>query len=90
MEWIINHQKVDAGFSSKIILSDEHFHLDGFINRQNCRVWSLENPRVISEKQMHNVSLFGADFGQEASSDHFLRTRLVKQQLLMVLDIATR
>ena len=28
-----------------------HFHLDGFVNRQNCRVW--ENPRVISEKQMH-------------------------------------
>ena len=50
----------------------------------------LENPRVISEKQMHNVSLFGADFGQKASSDHiFLRTRLVKQQLLMVLDIVT-
>ena len=41
---------------------------------------------MISEKQMHNVSLFDADFGQEASSDHtFLR--LVKQQLLMVLDI---
>ena len=39
VEWIINHQKVDAGFSSKIILSNEaHFHLDGFVNRQNCRV----------------------------------------------------
>ena len=55
MEWIISHQKMDAG-SSKIIiiLSDEaHFHLDGFVNRQNCRVWGSENPRVISEKQMH-------------------------------------
>ena len=51
-------------------------------------VWSSEKPRVIST---HNVSLFGADFGQKASSDHtFLRTRLVKQRLLMVLDIATR
>lgn len=55
MEWIINHQKVDPDFSSKIILSDEaHFHLDGFVNRQNCRVWGSENPRVISEKQMHS------------------------------------
>ncbi|KYN35890.1 hypothetical protein ALC56_09681 [Trachymyrmex septentrionalis] len=27
---------MDADFSSKIILSDEaHFHLDGFVNRQN-------------------------------------------------------
>ena len=54
MEWIINHEKVDAGFSSKIILNDEaHFHLDGFVNRQNYRVWGSEKPRVISEKQMH-------------------------------------
>ena len=29
-------QQMDADFSSKIILSDEaHFHLDGFVNRQN-------------------------------------------------------
>ena len=45
---------MDADFSSKIILSNEaHFHIDGFINRQNCRVWGSENPRVISKKQMH-------------------------------------
>ena len=89
VEWIINHQKVDASFSSEIILSDEaHFHIDGFVNRQNCHVWGSENSCVICEKQTHKGSLFGADFGQEASSDHtFLRMRLVMQQLLMVLDI---
>ena len=90
---IINHEKVDAGFSSKIILSDEaHFHFDGFVNRQNCHVWSSKNPRAINEKQTHpQLSLFATDFGQKASSDHtFSRTRLVEQQLLMVLDIATR
>ena len=39
VKWIINHQKMDAGFSSKIILNDEaHFHLDGFVNRQNYHV----------------------------------------------------
>ena len=52
VEWIINREKADADFSSKVIPSDEaHFHLDGFVNRQNCRVW--EKPRVISEKQTH-------------------------------------
>ena len=45
---------MDTGFSSKIILSDEaHFHLDGFVNRQNCRVWDSKNPRVINGKQIH-------------------------------------
>ena len=39
VKWIINHQKVNASFSSKIILRNEaYFHLDGFVNRQNCRV----------------------------------------------------
>jgi len=39
MEWIIEHQQVDADFSSKVMFSDEaHFYLDGFANRQNCRI----------------------------------------------------
>ncbi|XP_075149032.1 uncharacterized protein LOC142222665 isoform X2 [Haematobia irritans] len=39
---------VDDQFSKKIIFSDEaHFHLSGFVNKQN------ENPRVIVEKPMH-------------------------------------
>ena len=37
-----------------IILSDvAHFHLDGFVNRQNCKVWDSENSRVISKKEMY-------------------------------------
>ncbi|KAK9872165.1 hypothetical protein WA026_016219 [Henosepilachna vigintioctopunctata] len=53
-EWIIEHQQMDADFSSKIIPSEEaHFHLDGFINRQNCRFWGSENHHVVVEKQMH-------------------------------------
>lgn len=41
------HQLVDTDFSRKIILSDEaHFYLDGFVNRQNGRVWGSENPQV--------------------------------------------
>ena len=52
---------------------------------RRTHVWLTKN------KCIHNVSLFGANFGQEVSSDHtFLRMTLVKQQLLMVLDIATR
>ena len=31
---------------------DAHFHLDGFVNRQNCRICGSENPHVIVEKQI--------------------------------------
>lgn len=52
--------------SKKIIFTDEaHFHLNGLVNKQNCRIWGPENLHVIQEKQMHpNEPLFGADFGQ--------------------------
>lgn len=44
VELIIEQQKLDAGFSSKIIFSDKaHFHFDGFENQQKCRIWRLEN-----------------------------------------------
>ena len=39
--------------------------------------------RLTKNKCIHNVSLFSADFGQDHT---FLRMRLVKQQLLMILD----
>jgi hypothetical protein len=46
--------KVDDQFSKKIIFSDEaYFHLRGFVNMQNCRIWENDNPRPIVEKPMH-------------------------------------
>jgi len=51
VNWFFEH---DAGFSSKIIFSDEaHFTLDGFVNKQNCRIWEEENLRKISKKSLH-------------------------------------
>lgn len=53
-EWWQEMATVDDQFSKKIIFSDEaHFHLSGFVNKQNCRIWANENPRVIVEKPMH-------------------------------------
>lgn len=37
-----------------MIISDEaHFHLNGFINKQNCRIWSTKNPRVNHQHELH-------------------------------------
>lgn len=43
-----------ADFSSKIILSDEaHFHLDGFVNRQNLPCLVFGEPTCDWRKEMH-------------------------------------
>jgi len=45
VEWLLLQQNADADFHSKIIFSDEaHFYLSGFVNKQNCRIWDLDNP----------------------------------------------
>nr|CAH7747803.1 unnamed protein product [Callosobruchus chinensis] len=39
-----------------LIMSDEdHFHLNGFVNTQNCKIWSTQNPRAIHQHPQHPV-----------------------------------
>jgi len=41
-------------FIHYLIMSDEaHFHLNGFVNKQNCRIWGVENPRMVYQRQLH-------------------------------------
>ncbi|GFX19945.1 hypothetical protein TNCV_1435051 [Trichonephila clavipes] len=38
--------------------SDEaHFWLDGYVNKQNCRIWSEANPQVYVETPLHPEKL---------------------------------
>ena len=35
-------------------MSDEaHFHLGGYVNKQNCRIWGSVNPKMIIEKPLY-------------------------------------
>ncbi|GFU50102.1 uncharacterized protein TNCV_3210901 [Trichonephila clavipes] len=37
-------------FHNRILFSDEaHFWLNGYVNKQNCRIWSEDNPQVYVE-----------------------------------------
>ncbi|GFW61792.1 hypothetical protein TNCV_1471141 [Trichonephila clavipes] len=40
------------------IASDEaHFWLNGYVNKQNCRIWSEANPQVYVETLLHPEKL---------------------------------
>ncbi|KAF2366556.1 Protein of unknown function DUF4817 [Trinorchestia longiramus] len=39
----------DENFITNLIMTDAHFHLNGEVNKQNCRIWASENPREIHE-----------------------------------------
>ncbi|GFW32364.1 transposable element Tc3 transposase [Trichonephila clavipes] len=45
-------------FHKRILFSDEaHFWLNGYVNKQNCRIWSEANPQVYVETQLHPEKL---------------------------------
>ncbi|GFU51923.1 uncharacterized protein TNCV_3734281 [Trichonephila clavipes] len=44
--------------SSREVSSDEaHFWLNGYVNKQNCRIWSEANPRMYVETPLHPEKL---------------------------------
>ncbi|KAK3863613.1 hypothetical protein Pcinc_030639 [Petrolisthes cinctipes] len=43
-------------FTQNLMMTDEaHFHLNGFISKQNCRFWGSENPRSVHQQELHPV-----------------------------------
>ncbi|GFW70718.1 tc3a_0 protein [Trichonephila clavipes] len=42
--------EIMVDFHKLILFSDEaHFWLNGYVNKQNCRIWSEANPQVYVE-----------------------------------------
>ncbi|GFS98627.1 uncharacterized protein TNCV_2987531 [Trichonephila clavipes] len=66
---ICGHAKMDGdhlvqctGFdeypADDIVSCDEaHFWLNGYVNKQNCRIWSEANPQVCVETPLHPEKL---------------------------------
>lgn len=51
VKWALEQEAIDSDFRSKIFFSDEaNFYLDGFVNKQNCRIWGSEKPRPNEEQ----------------------------------------
>ncbi|GFV92543.1 DUF4817 domain-containing protein [Trichonephila clavipes] len=54
VEWVQNEIAVVPDFHKRILFSDEaHFWLNGYVNKQNCRIWSEANPQVYVETPLH-------------------------------------
>jgi len=51
--WLVNVMDNDETFLNKTFFSDEAwFHLSGYINSQNARYWSSQNPHLIHERPL--------------------------------------
>ncbi|GFW87225.1 transposable element Tc3 transposase [Trichonephila clavipes] len=58
VEWAQNEIAVVSDFHKRILFSDEaHFWLNGYVNKQNCRIWSEANPQVYVETLLHPEKL---------------------------------
>ncbi|GFV70230.1 hypothetical protein TNCV_843491 [Trichonephila clavipes] len=56
--WALNEMAVVPDFHKRILFSDEaHFWLNGYVNKQNCRIWSEANPQVYVETPLHPEKL---------------------------------
>ncbi|GFU77683.1 hypothetical protein TNCV_4968271 [Trichonephila clavipes] len=45
------------------ILFQAHFWLNGYVNKQNCRIWSEANPQVYVETPLQPEKLTGSLYG---------------------------
>ncbi|GFX05745.1 CCHC-type domain-containing protein [Trichonephila clavipes] len=58
VEWAQNEIAVVPDFHKRILFTDEpHFWLNGYVNKQNCRIWSEANPQVYVETPLHPEKL---------------------------------
>ncbi|GFX75812.1 HTH_Tnp_Tc3_2 domain-containing protein [Trichonephila clavipes] len=54
VEWAQNKVAIVPDFHKPILCSDEaQFWLNGYVNKQNCRIWSEANPQVYFETPLH-------------------------------------
>ncbi|GFW97778.1 transposable element Tc3 transposase [Trichonephila clavipes] len=58
VEWAQTEIAVVPDFHKQILFSDEaHFWLNGYVNKQNCRIWSEANPQVYVGTPLHREKL---------------------------------
>ncbi|GFX29146.1 uncharacterized protein TNCV_3216811 [Trichonephila clavipes] len=73
VEWAQNEIAVAPDFHKRILFSDEaHFWLNGYVNKENCHIWSEANPQVYVETPLHPEKLTCLElwFQQDGATCH--------------------
>ncbi|GFX83421.1 putative LOC100569746 [Trichonephila clavipes] len=81
VEWAQNEIAVVPDFHKRILFSDEvHFWLNGYVNKQNCHIWSEANPQVYVETPLHpeKLTVWCAElwFQQDGATCHTARATI--------------
>ncbi|GFS90117.1 uncharacterized protein TNCV_507911 [Trichonephila clavipes] len=80
VEWAQNEIAVVRNFHKRILFSDEaHFWVNGYVNKQNCRIWSEANPQVYVETPLHPEKLTDVQelwFQQDGPTCHTARATI--------------
>ena len=50
--------------SNMCFFDEAHFHLTGYVNKKNMRLWTQSNPNYTIQTQLNHKKLFGAFFPQ--------------------------
>ncbi|PNF30633.1 hypothetical protein B7P43_G06195, partial [Cryptotermes secundus] len=70
----ITHALHEHNYENRVDFSDEaHFHLSGFVNKQNVRYWSATNPKEIYERPLRSskVTVWSAISSCGITGPHF-------------------
>lgn len=72
-----------------ICFSDEScFHLNGFVNRHNCRYWDTSNPHILRESHTQypqKLNVWAGIFGNHIVGPIFFRNNLTGEHYLQML-----
>ncbi|GFT69448.1 hypothetical protein TNCV_1297451 [Trichonephila clavipes] len=53
----VEHKMCNFQSEGKGLNDEAHFWLNGYVNKQNCRIWSEANPQVYVETPLHPEKL---------------------------------
>ncbi|GFV48571.1 putative DD41D transposase [Trichonephila clavipes] len=92
VDWAQNEIAVVPDFHKRILFSDEaHFWLNGYVNKQNCCIWSEANPQVYVETPLHpeNLTVWCALWAGGIIGPYFFKNDEGHNELLFQHDGAT-